>query len=346
MPIKDIKPNETEYEAFVRHKQQIESLATFGKKLTYWLSYIDNFPSITEKVVNDKVKGKITLGLELNSYEDRALFFESVMNYYRNDYFSLNEIDYKEKFIQKLEYIGSTNEQRIGFSIKPYDYLVEDFTTRYNSLPFLASKKRLIQNELDSISKKLSKYSYPKELDELRYCFITGRKYDFTFHNEESPTSKACILAEIWDVTRFETYLLIKKDSLEELIQTTLDTTNSIVNDFNTDTEKPILRAFPELLADGYTEKDLCSLLVHIQMKKIDGQSIWSQNKKAGLWGVIDALEFKKLIIKTSRIELMASLSNYLGLKDSRIKDGYSSIQSKIKEKSLSFLNQQYKDRK
>ena len=71
-------------------------------------------------------------------------------------------------------------------------------------------------------------------------------------------------------------------------------------------------RPFPELLAGKYSEADLNLLLIDLRMRDNSGQNIWPQEKKAGLWGVIDALVFKNHLIKTTRTELMSSLSNYL----------------------------------
>jgi hypothetical protein len=129
--------------------------------------------------------------------------------------------------------------------------------------------------------------------------------------------------------------LFSKVNQQKEISQPDLTTTQTDNNH--------VIRPFPDLLAGNYTKSDLDRLLVHLRMRDNKGKNIWPQGKKAGLYGVIDALELKSYLIETTGKERMSSLSNYLGLKDSRVKDGYAKIQTDIKHKAISFLNQSVK---
>lgn len=106
---------------------------------------------------------------------------------------------------------------------------------------------------------------------------------------------------------------------------------------------KQVVRTFPELLVNNYSKTDLDCLLIHLRMQNREKQNIWPQTKKAGLYGVIDALILKNYLIETTRKESISSLSIYLGLENTRVKDGYSKIQTEIKQKAISFLNQPVK---
>lgn len=100
------------------------------------------------------------------------------------------------------------------------------------------------------------------------------------------------------------------------------------------------IRPFPELLTDNYSKDDLDRLLIHLRMKDSKGNNIWPQKMKSALYGIIKALDIKNYLIKTTQQERMASLSIYLGLKLTRVKEGYSKVQTETKEKAISFLNQ------
>jgi hypothetical protein len=103
---------------------------------------------------------------------------------------------------------------------------------------------------------------------------------------------------------------------------------------------------FPELLAGKFSKDDLDNLLIHLHMKDHAGQNIWPQGKKSALYGVINALVLKNFLIQTPRKVQMASLSTYLGLSQTRVKEGYSRIQIQTKEKAISYLNKSIKSEK
>ena len=109
---------------------------------------------------------------------------------------------------------------------------------------------------------------------------------------------------------------------------------------------KAEVRFFAKLLADGYTVQDLDRLLIHLRMKKSNGENIWPLGMKAALYGVVDALIKKNHLIRVTQIESHISLSKYLGLPETRVKKGYSEIETEIKEKAISFLNQPIKRKK
>lgn len=107
----------------------------------------------------------------------------------------------------------------------------------------------------------------------------------------------------------------------------------------NTSQPKPTPLQFPDLLINNFTKEDLDKLLIFLDVKNKDGINIWPTRKKSGLYGVIEALSDKGYLKVTNKSDSIKSLCNYVGLSQARAKEGYSTIQKKIHQRAVSFLN-------
>ncbi|MBO0938203.1 hypothetical protein J2I47_16745 [Fibrella sp. HMF5335] len=151
----------------------------------------------------------------------------------------------------------------------------------------------------------------------------------------------------LWDMVAFKLFLL----SLSQPIN---DSTNNVPESTATDKDREAtkdkqnnIRLFSDLLAGSFTKKELDNLLIHVRMKdQLTGKNIWPQKYKSAIWGIIDALDAKNHLIKTTRTEFGKSLGDYIGLGSTRVKDGHSTIQDVIKKKALSYLNQPVNSKK
>lgn len=141
----------------------------------------------------------------------------------------------------------------------------------------------------------------------------------------------------MWDMVAFKLFLLNLSQTTNEASD---DASESKTTDHSKESKQAAIRPFPDLLAGSFTDKELNKLLIHVRMKDATGKNIWPQKYKSAIWGIIDALNAKNHLIKTTRIEYGKSLGAHLGLGNTRVKDGHSTIQDDMKKIALSFLNQ------
>lgn len=130
---------------------------------------------------------------------------------------------------------------------------------------------------------------------------------------------------------------------VEKLLQTTstappeTDTKNS-----NEELKPPVLPAFTDKLINGFTENDLNKLLIHLKIKNSEGETL--EFKKYLMHSVIDALTEYGFFTPKYKVKGQKALSKFLGLKVTRIKEGYGGKEeSTAKNKALAYLKKEHK---
>lgn len=225
-----------------------------------------------------------------------------------------------EAFIEHLSEVDDTPEQ----IYKVLAYQLYEYVERTPVVPRWGA-------EIDRAN------VYDKWLNHTR--FVCQNAYNKT-QNEVYAEAVKWVVADIENREKHTKWVEEQKRKTAARSFTTEKTIISPAQQATPRTAKKVVRPFLQLLTDSFSEKELERLLVHLRMKNNSGENIWPHEKRSGLHGLLDALNSKKKTIKTSRAELMASLSTYLGFENTRVKNGYSAIQADVQKDAISFLNQ------
>ncbi|MBD2752028.1 hypothetical protein [Spirosoma validum] len=206
------EPYQDRYTRAWHHKLQLDRLESFKDRLQYWIKNVDKFPSGGEIFVNEE-NTSFTLKLMPKTDDDRRVYHQYIMNYYRTEFIEAG------KEVPKFAWQPSEDDKQKGaFIICSLAAMKADLQRRFATA---IRKKDLLQQELTSITSSINAAGrivnnvtpvIAKNIAELRQSLEVNRTYDFLFNNEQDPLVKAVRLAEIWDIVHYEAYL---KDILE-----------------------------------------------------------------------------------------------------------------------------------
>ncbi len=138
--------------------------------------------------------------------------------------------------------------------------------------------------------------------------------------------------AFLWDMVTYKLFLF---DEINRPSPVAGQPENASEND-------PPKLSFTDRFQNSFTKEKFDRLLGHMRVINGEGQTVLSEKKRYLMHSIIDALLECEYITSDNRDEMQKAFSRYLGIDETRIKNGYATGQSLGKERALSYLKKEH----